>query len=75
MKVNSMNNMPVNKKDTSMIAIVIVTIVAGIIFTFMGIQITKLLAIIIHYVIDHWVIVGVVVLALMIFKRKIWDKK
>lgn len=70
-----MNDLPRSKKDTSIFVIIIVTIIAGIIFTFMGVQITKMLAIVIHYVIDHWMIIGAAVLAFIIFKRKIWDKR
>lgn len=75
MKINSMNNVPTSKGDISLIGIVIITIIAGIIFTFMGFKVSKLLIIFFLYIRDNWVIALIIVFALMIFKRKIWDKK
>lgn len=75
MKVNSMNELPSNTKDISLIMVAVMAIIAGIVFTFMGIQISKVLIIVIQYLIENWVVVIIVLMVLIIFKRKIWDKK
>ncbi len=75
MKINSMNNVPTSKKEISLIAIGLITIIGGILFAFMSLKFSQLLIIFSLYIRDNWVIALIIVFALLIFKKKIWDKK